>query len=131
MDMAKCVYNVRVEADEYDSLEDLLYKAGYENELLEEYEGDGQDDIVRGTKAMTIYLVKQTQPSADYHQMTIYVCSDEEGATNKARELNREYGEGCKFSEDFDFEEIDYDNYCYDDVHYYEVEAMQLDKPMA
>lgn len=78
-----------------------------------------------------VYLVRQTQPSADYHQQTIYVLTDEDEAKERARELNKEYGEGCKFSEDYDFEEVDWDNYCYDDVHYYDVEEMLINKPMA
>lgn len=129
--MAKSVFNIRVEADEYGPLEDLLDKAGYENELLEEYEGDGQDDIVRGTEAMTLYLVKQTQPDENYQETTIYVCSDKEEATRRARKLNKLYGQGCIFSEDGDFEEVDYEDSYVEGVHYYEVEAIQLDKPMA
>lgn len=59
------------------------------------------------------------------------MLTDEDEAKERARELNKEYGEGCKFSEDYDFEEVDWDNYCYDDVHYYDVEEMLINKPMA
>jgi len=46
--MAKYIYNVRVEANEYAPLEELLDKAGYDSELLETYEGDEDDGIIRG-----------------------------------------------------------------------------------
>lgn len=135
--MAKSVFNIRVEADEYGPLEDLLYKAGYENELLEEYEGDGQDDIVRGIKAIKVWLVNQTQNEAgslwdeSYKNETIYVCSTKEEAVRRARELNKEYGHGCIFTEDKDFVEIDYEDTYDEGVHYYTVECMTIDKPMA
>jgi hypothetical protein len=129
--MAKHVYNIRVEANEYEPLEYLLDKAGYESDLLETYDGDGEDIFARGIDAIRVYLVRQTQPSADYHQQTLYVCSSKEEAQRRARELNKQYGEGCKFSEDYDFEDIDWNNYCYDDVHYYDVESMVIDRPMA
>lgn len=57
--MAKYVYNIRVEANEYEPLENLLDKAGYDSELLETYEGDEDDEIVRGLDCIQqkVYLV--------------------------------------------------------------------------
>ncbi len=129
--MAKYVYNVRVEANEYEPLETLLDKAGYDSELLETYEGDEDDEILRGLGALTVYMVRQTQNEPEamlddiYKNETIYVCSTKEEAQRRARELNKMYGHGCIFSDDGDFEEID------SGVHYYDVEAMRIDKPMA
>ena len=45
--MAKYIFNVRIEANEYPPIDDLLDKAGYDVELLETYEGD-EDDGLRG-----------------------------------------------------------------------------------
>jgi len=135
--MAKYVYNVRVEANEYEPLETLLDKAGYDSELLETYEGDEDDGILRGLNTMYVYMVRQTQNEAgsmwdeSYKNETIYVCSTEEEAQRRARELNKMYGHGCIFSEDGDFEEIDYEDTYDEGVHYYDVEAMRIDKPMA
>lgn len=84
-----------------------------------------------------VYLVKQTQYDIGcsdigdcYVGTTIYVCSDEQEATRRARKLNEQYGSGCIFTEDWDFDEIDYDDMC-DDLHYYEVEEIVVDEPMA
>lgn len=74
---------------------------------------------------MRIYLVKQTQPSAEYYDKTIFVFKNETDATNKARELNHEYGEFCEFTKDGDFLQID-DGYYFEDVHYYTVESIEL-----
>ena len=134
--MAKHVYNVRVEANEYEPLETLLDKAGYDSELLETYEGDEDDEILRGLGALTVYMVRQTQNEPEamlddiYKNETIYVCSTKEEAQRRARELNKMYGHGCIFSDDGDFEEIDYEEID-SGVHYYDVEAMRIDKPMA
>lgn len=77
-----------------------------------------------------VFLVRQTQPEADYWQYTIYVCSDEDEAIRRARELNKTYGKGCKFSPDYDYEEIDWDNVSTDDdYHYYDVEECRIDGP--
>lgn len=134
--MAKHVYNVRVEANEYEPLETLLDKAGYDSELLETYEGDEDDEILRGLGALTVYMVRQTQNEPEamlddiYKNETIYVCSTKEEAQRRARELNKMYGHGCIFSDDGDFEEIDYEEID-SGVHYYDVEAIRIDKPMA
>lgn len=53
--MAKYVYNVRVEANEYEPLEELLDAAGYDSELLDTYEGDEDDGIDRGISAIKLY----------------------------------------------------------------------------
>ena len=59
-----------------------------------------------------VYLVKQTQYDIDcsdigdcYVGTTIYVCSDEQEATRRARKLNKQYGSGCIFTDDWDFDE--------------------------
>lgn len=78
-----------------------------------------------------IFLVRQTQPSADYFHETIHVFTDEEDARDKARELNKEYGSGCKFTDEGDFEWVLDDStreYEQDDIHYYDVEKMKINK---
>ena len=84
-----------------------------------------------------VYLVRQTQNDIcstwddSYKNETIYVCSTREEANRRARELNKEYGKGCIFNEDWDFEEIDYESADCDDIHYYDVESMKIDAPFA
>lgn len=87
-----------------------------------------QDGMI--TPVEQVYLVKQTQPSCDYIRTTIYVYTDEQDAIDVARKLNKEYGMNCSFTEEGDFECVNDDVY-FDDVHYYEVEAMLLNKEMA
>ena len=74
---------------------------------------------------MKIYLVKQTQPAYEYIDKTIYAFKNKADAIKKARELNREYGECCKFSKNFDFVEIEQDYY-FENAHYYTVETIEL-----
>lgn len=79
-----------------------------------------------------VYLVKQTQPDDEYQSTTIYVCTDKNEAIRRARILNKEYGttDICDFDENWDFECVKDDcEFCY--ACYYEVEAIQLDEPMA
>lgn len=79
---------------------------------------------------MIVYLVKQTQPSEYFESRTIYVCSTEERAREYARKLNKQYGYGVKFDENYDF--IDFDEkYDYDDQHYYDIEKIKVDEPLA
>lgn len=73
-----------------------------------------------------VWVVRQTQPTDDYHQRTIAVYTDEESAVDIARRLNKTYGRGCKFDENWDFIEIDWANYDYDFCHYYDVECQDL-----
>lgn len=86
---------------------------------------------------MKVYLVRQTQNEIGammddiYKNETIYVCSTKKEATRRARELNKEYGTGCVFDKNMDFVEIDYDDCFCEDIHYYDVEEMTVDKPMA
>ena len=77
---------------------------------------------------MKIYLVKQTHPNDNYHNETIYVCSTKEKAQEYCRKLNKQYGRGCTFDENWDY--VD-DNGFYNNVHYYDWECMDLDKPLA
>lgn len=70
-----------------------------------------------------VWLVRQTQPSAEYDQETIAVYDNKEQAVYLARELNKVYGKGCQFSEDWDY--IDIDGY-YDDCHYYDTDCQEL-----
>lgn len=74
---------------------------------------------------MRIYLVKQTQPSAEYYDKTIYAFANETDAIQKARELNREYGECCEFTKDGDFLQVNDDCY-FEDAHYYTIEPIEL-----
>lgn len=76
----------------------------------------------------TIYAVNQTQcyEEYEYKDKTIHLCSTMEEAQRRARLLNREYGEGCEFSEDGDY----IDTTDWDCFHYYDVEAFQVDEPL-
>ena len=78
---------------------------------------------------MQVYLVKQTQPSCDYDNQTIYVCSTFERATEYARKLNKKFGQHCQFDEDWDFIDVD-DSYDWDNVHFYTVESMTVDQEL-
>ena len=85
-----------------------------------------QDGMIEEVKQ--IFLVRQTQPDEEYYQTTIYVCSKEDEAIRRARELNKRYGCGCIFSDEGDFEEVDYDDSYVDGVHYYDVESMTINE---
>lgn len=78
---------------------------------------------------MKVYLVRQTQPVDYYDDKTIYVCSTKEKAQEYCRKLNKEYGYGVKFNEDWDFVEFD-DEYDYDNQHYYDWECMEVDEEL-
>lgn len=77
-----------------------------------------------------VYLVRQTQPSANYINTTIYVYTDKEKAYKVARALNKEYGENCHFTKEHDFIDVKYDVY-FDAVHYYDVQTMKLNEELA
>ena len=76
-------------------------------------------------KKQVVYVVRQTQTCENFYKTAIYVCSTEEEATRRARLLNQTYGSNCKFSEDWDYEDIDEGA---EDYHFYDVEAFQLDE---
>lgn len=131
--MAKYVYNIRVEANEYEPLENLLDKAGYDSELLETYEGDEDDEVARGIDQIKVYLVNETkqiigEEDSMMKNETIYVFTDREQAIEEARGLNKLYGKSCIFSEEGDFEAVDYDECYTNDLHYFEVVPMKINK---
>lgn len=74
-----------------------------------------------------IYLVRQTQPIDYYDQKTIAVFDNFEMARDLARKLNKEYGCGCVFDDDWDFVELD----DADNLHYYDVDEQELNPDMA
>ena len=76
-------------------------------------------------KKQVVYVVRQTQTCENFYHTAIYVCSTEEEATRRARLLNQTYGSNCKFSEDWDYEDIEEGA---EDYHFYDVEAFQLDE---
>lgn len=76
-----------------------------------------------------VWLVKQTQPSADYIARTIYICSTQERAMEYARRLNKRWGANCHFDENWDFVDVD-NTYYFDDVHFYNVESMPIDEDL-
>lgn len=78
---------------------------------------------------MIVYLVRQTQPIDYYDEKTIYVCSTKERAQEYCRKLNKEYGYGVKFDEDWDFVGFD-DEYDYDQQHYYDWEQVEVDEDL-
>lgn len=131
--MAKYVYNIRVEANEYEPLENLLDKAGYDSELLETYEGDEDDEVARGIDQIKVYLVNETkqiigEEDSMMKNETIYMFTDREQAIEEARGLNKLYGKSCIFSEEGDFEAVDYDECYTNDLHYFEVVPMNINK---
>lgn len=72
-----------------------------------------------------IWVVRQTQP-ADYIQdKTIAVFDNQEQADKLSRALNKEYGFGVRFDENYDYVESD-DDYDYDDIHYYDWEKLEI-----
>ena len=70
-----------------------------------------------------VYLVRQTQTTENFFNTTIYVCTDEDEAIRRARELNKTYGSGCEFDDDWEMIEITDDDY-----HYYDVEPIKLNE---
>lgn len=78
------------------------------------------------TKNDGVWLVRQTQPSSDYYQYTIAVFDNKEDAYKLAIKLNREYGKGCEFNEDWSFYQVDWDNAGDENYHYYDVEWQKL-----
>ena len=93
----------------------------------------GENDTENKVKTK-VFLVKQTQYSydefdnSDYLRQTIYVCSTREKAEQYAKKLNKEYGDGAVFDNDNLFVEED----CSCDFHhYYDVECMMVDEPLA
>lgn len=74
---------------------------------------------------MKVYLVKQTQETDGYFDKTIYVCSTKEKAQEYCRKLNKRYGYGCNFSQEWDFEyESDYN------AHFYNWEQIEVDEKL-
>lgn len=70
-----------------------------------------------------IYLVRQTQPMEDYQATTIAVFDNKKDAYDLARQLNKTYGQGVVFDDNYDFIEYTCET---DDIHYYDVEKKLL-----
>lgn len=70
-----------------------------------------------------VWVVRQTQPSDDYDQRTIAVYENREDAENIARKLNKVFGKGCDFTDEWDFIDVRDDYSC---CHYYDIESIQL-----
>ena len=68
-----------------------------------------------------VYLVRQTQPVDYYDQKTIAVFDNKEQAKKLARALNKKYGRGCTFDENWDFIVEDADN-----LHYYDIDCQEV-----
>ena len=80
-----------------------------------------------------VYLVNETkqiigEEDSMMKNETIYVFTDKEEATEEARGLNKLYGKSCIFSEEGDFEAVDYDECYTNDLHYFEVVTMKINK---
>lgn len=69
-----------------------------------------------------LYLVRQTQPIDYYDQKTIAVFDNLEQAQKLARTLNKEYGCGCVFDDNWDFVELD----DAENLHYYDIDEQEL-----
>ena len=74
-------------------------------------------------KKQYVYLVRQTQPSEFYDEKTIAVFTDRGKAESLARKLNKAYGHGCQFDDDYNFIEPGTD---YGNQHYYDVDCQEL-----
>lgn len=69
-----------------------------------------------------IFLVKQYQPTSDYHGEPIYCYTKEEHAIQAARNLNKTYGDNCIFSMEGDYvESLNEDN-----CHFYIVDTLVI-----
>lgn len=73
-----------------------------------------------------VWLVRQTQPIEEYYQRTIAVYDNEEDARKLAQRLNKCYGRGCEFDEDWDFYQIDWEHTDEYNYHYYDIEYQEL-----
>lgn len=70
-----------------------------------------------------VWQVKQTQRDEMYDNTTIYITEDYNEAEECARRLNKQYGRGCMFTPQGDFEyEVADSEY----THYYKVEGCEL-----
>lgn len=88
------------------------------SKILEHYD----DGMVLPLKK--VYLVLQTQAQADYKDFPIAVYTEKCDAYKVARALNKRYGQGYKFTPDWDVDP-EYDEE-YDDTHYYTVGEYKL-----
>lgn len=70
-----------------------------------------------------VYLVRQTQPVDYYDEKTIAVFDNKAQAEKLARALNKEYGCGCVFDDDWNFIEPGTD---YDNQHYYDIDCQEI-----
>lgn len=77
-------------------------------------------------KRKMVYLVKQTQEIDYFNDKTIYVCSTKERAIEYCQKLNKEYGCGCQFDDDWNFIMVD----DIDNCHYYDWEGMEVDEEL-
>lgn len=74
-------------------------------------------------KNRCVYVVKQYQPQEGYNGEIIYTYTNEEDATQAARNLNKTYGNKCIFTIDGDYEQtLDEEN-----CHFYLVEVCAID----
>jgi hypothetical protein len=81
-----------------------------------------------GKEIECVYLVLQTDPEDGYDHQTIYVLTDVKEAYRRARDLNKRYGKGCVFDDDWDFIEYEMGN---EEAHYYEVEEIKINDSYA
>lgn len=72
-----------------------------------------------------VWLVRQTQPASYYQCQTIAVFDNKKQAERLARLLNKQYGYGVVFNKNYDYIGDD-DNYDYDDIHYYDLEKLEI-----
>lgn len=78
-------------------------------------------------KSNVVYVVSQIQPEDLEYTGALYACSTFEKAQKYARQLNKEYGYGCVFDENWDFVEYNMEG----DPHYYTVTTLEIDEPIA
>ena len=89
-----------------------------------------QKDYTKGNKMENkkyVYLVRQTQLVDDYNKTTIAVFDDREQAEKLARALNKEYGRGCVFDDNWDFVEWTCE---IDDINYYDIDCQEINPDM-
>ena len=76
---------------------------------------------------MKIFVIKQYQPTADYHGEPIALFDSYDKAVEQCEKLNKKYSQGVEIYDDYyDFEVND--DYCYDDIHAYTIECFELNK---
>lgn len=79
-----------------------------------------------------IYLVCQTQPSAGYYETPIYALTSEKKAKRYCQMLNKKYAQYAELDDKGNFiGEYQGSDFNLDCVHYYTVQPIKINEPLA